>query len=610
MTVEQNDLHQFLITHVPFNELETAATDFLMKSIQVIYLTKENSNKLFTPDKPCLYLVRTGAFDLMSVKGDVITDLNSGDYFGYTALLTKEASLTHVHVKEEGLVYVISESSFEFLRNKYQAFEQYFLRAHANRLLSESYKSMQKNWSERKVSELMTFGVVTLSPEASIRQTAKKMSAHCVSSIMITLNKKLVGVVTDRDLRNRVLAAEVSPTQSVDHIMSANPKFIFENNRVFTALNIMLRHNIHHLPVLDKNHQPLGMLTSRDLLKQQKSDPIQLIARIYQTNTVKDLNRCAKDIPDLLEGYSYKGEDISLMGKLLAGLSDALTCRLIYLFQEMKGAATTPFAWICFAEQAREEQTLYSSQGSGLILSDNLDTKQQLYFKNMANFVCENLAVCGLNYCSDNVMASDENHRQEISNWLSNISQWVNDPINLKQIAKCSDLRFIDGSTELYELFVQENLKIKNNTDFLAKMALDINSNLVPLGLFNHFKLEKTYENNKYIDLKAKGVDIITDLARLYSLKYGISSANTLERLTQLAKLPELNNQDMYDLKDCWRYLTQLSLRTHRRGLNVPANYINPENFSQIKNQQLKEAFNLLKQAQQVAVNKFPSIAD
>ncbi len=199
--------------------------------------------------------------------------------------------------------------------------------------------------------------------------------------MMITQDEKLLGVVTDRDLRNRVLAAEVNPDQAVTQIMTSNPKYIFENNRVFSAMQLMLRHNIHHLPVLDESFKPLGMLTSTDLLRQQKSDPVQLIGRIYKANSTIDLKRYAMEIPELLQSFSHKVEDISIIGKLLSSLTDALTARLIILYQEQFGQAKVPFSWICFGSQAREESTLHPDQDNGLLLPDNLTPNQDSYFK-------------------------------------------------------------------------------------------------------------------------------------------------------------------------------------------------------------------------------------
>ena len=424
---------------------------------------------------------------------------------------------------------------------------------------------------------------------------------------MITEHLHLVGVVTDRDLRNRVLADEVDPQDAVSSIMTAKPKFIFENNRVFSALHLMLKYNIHHLPVLDENHNPIGMLTSTDLLRQQKSDPVQLIGRIYKAHTITDLKRYAKEIPELLRSFSYNIDDISLIGKLLSGLTDALTSRLIHLFQEDHGAAPTSFSFICFGSQAREEQTLHSDQDNGLLVPNDLTSEQQAYFKSMGEFVCEQLVECGIRRCPGNIMASSDLCRMSVNDWSERFFKWIKSPTP-DAMLNCKiffDLRFIEGSNALYTAFCEQLIRISRNDLFYAAMATDISSNSVPIGLFNKFKTEKTDKNNKYIDLKKRGVVIINDIVRLYALKAGIRRANTQERLDALLKHKLISKEDIYNLKDCWRFLTQLRLSTQINEEGLPSNCINPNKLNSLERHQLKEAFYLVKQAQQAAAFKF-----
>ena len=607
MTIEQKELLRFISEQAPFNQLDCAASEYFVSHLQVVYISKENQHQWLNNHTPNLYLIRSGSFDLVEPNGELVARLSEGEYFGYPSLLTGDEIQNQLHVQTDGIVYLLEQSAFDFLRQQYKAFEQYFVRAHANRLLSTHYKNKADNWSERRISEVMNKGAVTLSPDASIRQTAKKMSQHGVSSIMVMEHERLVGVVTDRDLRNRVLAKELDPKESVSLIMSAKPKYIFENNRVFSALHLMLRHNIHHLPVLDENHKPLGMLTSTDLLRQQKSDPVQLIGRIYKATTVADVKRYAMEIPELLQGFSHKVEDISLIGKLLSGITDALTSRLIYLFQEDHGAAPTPFSWICFGSQAREEQTLHSDQDNGLLLPDELTPDQYAYFAAMGEFVCEQLSVCGIVKCPGNIMASSPECCLSMSAWLAKFSHWVGSP-SPQAVLNCKiffDLRFVEGSNELYKSFSVKLSEMSKNQIFFASMATDINANSVPIGLFNQFKLEQTPHKYKYLDLKKRGVVIINDIVRLYALSNGVKAANTVERIDLLVKVQANSKRDLYDLKDCWRFLTQLRLRSQINQEGLPSNCINPETLTSLEKHQLKEAFFLVKQAQQAAAFKF-----
>jgi CBS domain-containing protein len=607
MSVEQQEVAQFVCMQAPFSMLHDSACEYFVSHIDSVYLTRENQAQWLQTQTPKLFLIRSGLYDLEDAKGDVVKRLAQGDYFGYPSLLTGEAIQNRLQVQKEGIVYMLAQTHFDFLRHQYKPFEQYFVRAHANRLLSSHYKSKNDSWSERRISELMTRTAITLAPDASIRQTAKKMKKHGVSSIMITEHAILVGVVTDRDLRNRVLADEVDPQDAVSSIMSAKPKFIFENNRVFSALHLMLKYNIHHLPVLDENHKPLGMLTSTDLLRQQKSDPVQLIGRIYKAHSIADLKRYAGEIPELLRSFSYNIEDISLIGKLLSGLTDALTSRLIHLFQEENGAAPTSFCFICFGSQAREEQTLHSDQDNGLLLPDDLSEQHQAYFKHMGEFVCEQLVECGIRRCPGNIMASSDECRMSVSQWCERFFKWIKSPTP-NAMLNCKiffDLRFIEGSNALYSGFCEQLNRISRDELFYAAMATDIRASSVPIGLFNKLKTQKNDNNHKYIDLKKRGVVIINDIVRLYALKAGIKRANTQERLDALLKHSLLNKDDIYNLKDCWRFLTQLRFSTQINEEGLPSNCINPDKLSSLECHQLKEAFYLVKQAQQAAAFKF-----
>ncbi|USD28045.1 CBS domain-containing protein [Pseudoalteromonas sp. SCSIO 43201] len=607
MTAEIKDIFQFVLKQAPFSELPESAASYFSKHIQVVYLSKSNQQDWLQDSQPNLYLIRSGIIDLISAKDEVIGRMSEGDYFGYPSLLTGDAIQNHIEVQKDGLVYILKEHDFDFLRREYKPFEQYFVRAHANRLLASRYKQQSETWSERKISELMTKEAVTITPDASIRDAARLMSEHRVSSIMITEHDRLVGVVTDRDLRNRVLAQDRDPCASLAEIMTKKPKHIFENNRVFSALHLMLKHNIHHLPVLNEAHKPLGMLTSTDLLRQQKSDPVQLIGRIYKAQNLLSIKNYAQEIPDLLRQFSYHIEDISLIGKLLSGLTDALTSRLIYLYQQQQGAAPCRFAWICFGSQAREEQTLHSDQDNGLLLPDNIDESAREYFAKLGAFVCEQLNECGIRSCPGNIMASNSECRGTVAQWSERFSRWILSPTP-KAMLNCKiyfDMRFIDGASDLYAALSQSLANISKNELFYAAMATDINANSVPIGIFQQFKLEKDKGKHKYLDLKKRGVAIINDVVRLYALKAGVARANTLERLEALNKGALLAKSDINNLKDCWRFLTQLRLKTQINREGLPGNCINPESLSSLEKHQLKEAFYLVKQAQQASAFKF-----
>ena len=221
--------------------------------------------------------------------------------------------------------------------------------------------------------------------------------------------------------------------------------------------------------------------------------------------------------------------------------------------------------------------------------------------------MCEQLVECGIKRCPGNIMASNAQCRMGISEWCERFYKWITSPTP-EAMLNCKiyfDLRFIEGSTSLYTRFYEQLKRISKNDLFYAAMASDIKNTHVPIGLFNQFKLEKDAKQHKYLDLKKRGVVIINDIVRLYSLKAGIQRANTQERLDALLKYSLLNKDDVYNLKDCWRFLTQLRLRTQINEEGLPSNCINPNTLNSLERHQLKEAFYLVKQAQQAAAFKF-----
>lgn len=108
--------------------------------------------------------------------------------------------------------------------------------------------------------------VLSLPPGASVRQAAKLMAENHVASLLVTENARLLGIVTERDVTARVVAAGLDPDQTVlSRIMSADPRSLAPDDSIGEALELMRRHSFRHLPVLDDDGHPMAMVSVRDL---------------------------------------------------------------------------------------------------------------------------------------------------------------------------------------------------------------------------------------------------------------------------------------------------------------------------------------------------------
>ena len=108
--------------------------------------------------------------------------------------------------------------------------------------------------------------IQTLSPKNTVRDAAQLMGTRRISAILISEEDgKLLGIVTERDLTAKVLAASMDPdTTALAEIMTKDPHVIGPEGSPLDALELMRVRGFRHLPVVD-NEQVVGMVSIRDL---------------------------------------------------------------------------------------------------------------------------------------------------------------------------------------------------------------------------------------------------------------------------------------------------------------------------------------------------------
>ena len=120
MTIEQKELFRFIVAQAPFTELAPAATEYFIAHLQVVYISRENQHQWLNTAEPNLYLIRSGSFDLIEPSGELVARLSEGDYFGYPSLLTGDEIKNRLQVQTDGIVYLLNQESFDFLRHQYK----------------------------------------------------------------------------------------------------------------------------------------------------------------------------------------------------------------------------------------------------------------------------------------------------------------------------------------------------------------------------------------------------------------------------------------------------------------------------------------------------------
>ncbi|GLS82680.1 DUF294 nucleotidyltransferase-like domain-containing protein [Paraferrimonas haliotis] len=604
------ELNEFFLQTIPFSELSQPQRADLIRNLSIEYVAKRQQQVSMSSDEPRLFIVSSGAFEIRSPQGELVDRLDRGGVFGYPTLLTGEAVVNKAVVLEDGLLMSIDGDTFNRLRQQNRAFDRFFVQAHAKRIRVESRFVSKSDSSHFVVTSVMTTDLIHARLQDTVQDCAKRMRDHRVSSLLIMEQQCIKGIVTDKDLRNRVLAEGRSSDSEIQTVMTPNPVTISLKSSVFEASLLMSEHRVHHLPVMDDG-RVLGLISSTDIMRNQSSQPLLLVNRINRQHSIEELVKVSQQIPKLLQTLISADTRAEEIGRLLTLITDALTKRLLQIGEAHLGAAPMAYAWLAFGSQGRQDQVAKSDQDNGLLLAKEPTQAEQDYFLRLAKLVCDGLDACGFVHCPGDIMAMNPTWCRSIDSWQQQFYKWIDSP-QPKALMHASiffDMRAIYGASHLCEQLQHAILKrTKGNSIFLAGMAANAVKAKPPLGFFNKFVVERDGKEVKGMDLKHKGNALINDIVRIYALADGICEVNTSARLSKLMNSKLLSPKDALNLTDAQEFIGHLRLanqgRQHRNGEPI-SNYLQPRDISSLARHQLRDAFDVVHRAQQGIALKF-----
>lgn len=609
MDIELIEIRDFLKVHHPFDLLPEDALENLPTTIEVRYARR--GTVLFAPgdDNKYLWVVRTGAVETTDPDGQLLNRASEGECFGVRAIM-RGVAINQCTAIEDSLLYLLPVEDFNLLREGYPQFAFFFAPMGGDRLRSAREHADGSNSDMGLVSTkvrdmLRRRGPVTIPNTVSIQDAAEKMSEEAVSCLLVTdETDKIVGIVTDKDLRNRVVAKAYDITNPLTDIMTHDPICIDAEDYLFDAMLLMSQKNIRHLPVMDGD-KVAGVITNTNIVQKQSTSMVFLVGDIYKRKSLEGLQDVVKQVPTMVMNLVNGGATAHNIGHVVSTVTDAIASRLLQMAEEKLGEPPVPYAWIVVGSEARHEQTALSDQDNGIILDDSYDeAKHGDYFRALAKFVSDGLNECGYVYCPGDVMATNDKWRQPLSEWKNYFAKWIDapEPEALMLSSVFFDMRSIHGEDSLYENLRQFVLeKSTGNRIFLSFMAGNALSHQPPLGFFKNFVLIRGGEHDHTFDLKHNGVVPIIDLARTYALDAGLSEVNTVERLRAAAEAKVISQDGVEDLLDALEFISITRLRHQakqiQRGVKAD-NFMPPEEMSHFERNHLKDAFNVVKTMQ------------
>lgn len=590
----------FLSRQHPYDHLSVATREAIAARIETIELPADHDIYAAGDSLRGLYVVEHGAVIVCDEMGKELSHLGAGNSFGERGLMKQGRAVTSARTEEPSTLFLIPADLFGELMQDHDPVRRFFDRSEPNR---DRPTTKAGELTTTRVADLMVANPQTCPMGTTLQEAAIRMRDARISSIFVTQNDDLKGLLTVRDMSNRAIADGLSGDTPVEAIMTSDLITLPSSAIGSDVLHLMMERHMGHLPVVDAG-KLIGVVTQTDLTRFLASTSAGLMAEMRRAKDADDLAQITAHIPDLLVQLVGAGNRHEVVTRLITDVADGVTRRLLTLAQDRFGPAPVPFVWVACGSQGRQEQTGVSDQDNCLIVHDDATESHMAYFAQLAGFVCDGLNVAGYVYCPGDMMANNPRWCQRLSVWRGYFDDWISRPSKEAQMlaSVMFDLRVIGGDEDLFLPLQAKILKrAAGNSIFTAHMASNAIGHVPPLGLIRGFATVRSGEHRNQIDMKHNGVVPIVDLGRMYALQGQVIAANTRARIEAAGTSGVISPSGSRDLLDAYDMIAQTRLENQAQQIksgDKPDNYMAPANLSDFERSHLRDAFVVVKTMQ------------
>ncbi|MCH7407844.1 DUF294 nucleotidyltransferase-like domain-containing protein [Belliella sp. DSM 111904] len=635
-----NRVKEFLNRFPPFHFLDSTNLLTIAQVVEVRYFAAGES--LFQKGDAAqeyFFVLREGSVHLIDHEygKDIIVEVcDEGDVFGVLALLGKRPYILQALAKEDSLVYAIPVRTFDKILQENSRVSLYFAAGFASgqvvvrRDLSQVQKARSEFKEMSQDNGLMIFtgqsdmkfseDVLCVQQGTSIREATIAMSEKGVGSVVITDSKQFpVGIITDKDIRNRVVAAGLGYDVLVESVMTT-PVITRRKDAGFAPLYLtMIKNRLHHLIFTEdgSDQSPVtGILSDHDILLSQGNSPAVLINALMNTWEVSEMAQVRNRAERLLKYYLENEVGMEFIANIISEINDIIIQRAVQIAKKKYDeahpeASKVKFCFLSLGSEGREEQLLRTDLDNAIVYEDvpaDQAEAVQAYMLLIGNEVIDILLHCGFEPCPGDMMANNPKWCQPLSQWKQYFSDWilVPDQKALMHATIFFDYRPVYGHKALSDAMTdhiyQEIAGKSVFLNFLAKNAL---LNPAPLGFFKNFIVEKSGEHRDKFDIKLRAMMPLADLGRLLVLSHRVVGINnTFRRFEKIATLEPQYKELMLEAGKAYEILMRMrAIEGLKSGSS--GRYIQPDALGKLQRQLLKNAFAPIDELQRIMSVRF-----
>ena len=439
--------------------------------------------------------------------------------------------------------------------------------------------------------------------QTPVRQAAELMTRRGRAALAVTSgpDAQVVGILTDRDLRERIIGTGADSSSPVAQVMSAPVAALPGTAAVFEAILTMQERGIHHLAVRGEDGRIIGIVRNTDLVQFHQYSSAVITSQIQRAESVGQIIAARERFPRLVKTLLDCGARPRNIARITSRLTDAIVDRLLELAAKQLGPAPCRYCFVALGSEGRGEQTLVTDQDNAIIYEDlegEAATQAGAWFLKLGELVCAWLDQAGYALCTGKMMASNPRWCRPLSAWRQHFAAWISaaNPNDLLEFSTFFDMRGVSGDRQLtadLRRFIHG--AIADNPPFLLHFARNALLYKPPIGLFGQL-VGEAGEGSQMISLKEASLTMV-HFARLYALRHRLDETNTLDRLQKLNVLGVLKKPFYDEVIDAYSYILQMRLNRQAQLLadNQPAdNLIDPKALNHMEQTMLKQAFGVV----------------
>jgi CBS domain-containing protein len=606
----------------PFDRLPPGERRSLLGEVVIRYF--EPGEVILQPGQTAhdyLCLVESGVVRLTDAETRRLVDeCGEGDVFGSYGLVRGGPLPYEARVVEPAVCCLLGAERFRRLYEDHDAFAAFFdsdLSAYIRASRVPLDASGARLLFGTRLGEVVRRDPVICSPGMPVREAARAMRERGADAAVVVRDGRVAGVLSDADLRNRVVAEAAPAGTPVELVMNRDVVRLREDAPVFEALMAIMQRRAEHVVVTDGGGSALiGVVSDQDITRAQGHSPAFMVERIERAGSASELQGMHAEKAALLIRLYRQGVQPDDLITINTEINDRLMLRVLALVEEEAGTPPLPWAWLSLGSEGRREMSLLTDQDNALIYADPASPGEaeaaESWFRSFAERANAALAEAGFALCAGEVMARNPRWRRTLSGWKETFRRWVlqSEAQELMEAGIFFDLRGLYGEGALVEeLKAGIAAALERERLFLPFMVRNALSHRPPLSFFRRFVLDRSGRYRHTFDVKAQGLRPVVDLARAFAMQVlYLDSANTADRLRHVARtLPEMR-QTAENALDAYNYLSELRFVHHLEAIErgeEPNNRIDPDRLTRTQQSMLKVVFQTVQDVQSTAAHRY-----